>query len=151
MHRSAASRTSSAKPFHPHMPITRSPTPNPLTPDPTATTSPATSAPGAKGGAGLNWYSPLMMSTSGKFTPAARTPIFTCPAPGDSDGTSSSTSFSGGPYSLHSIAFIAGLLVGGELTHNLNCARLLRPSRKPRRLGMLLWLIRRGLITLERS
>src|SRR5882672_7601636 len=51
-----------------------------------------------------------MISTSGKLTPAARTRIFTCPSPAGSEGTSSSTSLEGGPYSLHNTAFMRRLL-----------------------------------------
>ena len=47
-----------------------------------------------------------MISVSGKFTPAALTLTTTWPLPGFSAGTSSTTSFSGGPSSLHSTAFI---------------------------------------------
>src|SRR5216684_6664352 len=45
-----------------------------------------------------------MMRTSGKFTLAAFTDTTTSPGPGVGDGTSSTTSDSGGPYCLHRTA-----------------------------------------------
>ena len=79
--RSREMTTSSANPFHPHMPITRSPPEKSVTSAPTSMTSPATSPPGAKGNGGLNWYLFSMMSRSGKFTPAARTRMRTSVGP----------------------------------------------------------------------
>src|SRR5712691_5956418 len=99
-------RTSSAKPPQPMNAITRSPTFTESMPSPTSLTMPATSPPGAKGIGGLNWYLPWMMRVSGKFTPQAFTPTTTCPIPGLSVSTSSSTRLSGGPYSLHNTAFM---------------------------------------------
>src|SRR5689334_1326179 len=49
-----------------------------------------------------------MMSVSGKLTPHALTSTTAWPAPARGDGTSSSTSASGGPKVLHTIAFMAG-------------------------------------------
>ncbi len=52
--------------------ITRSPAANPL-PSGASRTVPATSTPGTNGTGGFIWYSPRLMSTSGKLTPAAAT------------------------------------------------------------------------------
>src|SRR6185295_1278779 len=71
---------------------TRSPGFSPLTPGPTALTTPAASPPGMNGGSGLNWYFPWERSTSGKFTPAAWTEIWTSPSPGRGDSTSTTRS-----------------------------------------------------------
>jgi len=57
-----------------------------------------------------------MISVSGKFTPAAFTLTTTCPLPAFSEGTSSTTSFSGGPNSLHSTAFICSRLISSDHT-----------------------------------
>src|SRR5258706_13372140 len=46
-----------------------------------------------------------MMSTSGKFTLAAFTVMTASPGPARGDGTSSTTSDSGGPNCLHTTAF----------------------------------------------
>ena len=40
------------------------------TPSPQASTTPATSIPSVKGGAGMSWYSPRIISKSAKFRPA---------------------------------------------------------------------------------
>src|SRR5436189_4397459 len=50
-----------------------------------------------------------MRRTSGKFTPLAFTETKSCPLPGAGDGTSSTTSESGGPQFLHSTAFMRAL------------------------------------------
>src|SRR5437879_11075153 len=89
--------------------ITRSPGMKPCTPSPTCLTTPAISLPGEKGSSGLNWYLFWMRRTSGKFTPLALTETRSCPLPGAGDGTSSTTSESGGPQSLHSTAFMRAL------------------------------------------
>src|SRR5258707_331016 len=89
--------------------ITRSPGMKPCTPSPTCLTTPAISLPGEKGSSGLNWYLFWMSRTSGKFTPLAFTEIRTCPLPGLGEGTSSTTSASGGPHSLHSTALMRDL------------------------------------------
>ena len=65
MQRPAASAIFSAMPPQPVEPITRSPTFRVVTPGPTLSITPATSPPGAKGRAGLNWYLSSMISTSG--------------------------------------------------------------------------------------
>src|SRR3954469_17405153 len=68
---------------------TRSPGATRVTPAPTSRTTPAHSAPGENGKVGLNWYIPRDSSTSGKFTPLARTSIRTWPAPTLGSGSSS--------------------------------------------------------------
>src|SRR5882724_8158838 len=90
--------------------ITRSPGMKPCTPSPTCLTTPAISLPGEKGSSGLNWYLFWMRRTSGKFTPLAFTETRSCPLPGAGDGTSSTTSESGGPQSLHSTALMRAFL-----------------------------------------
>src|SRR5438105_6541072 len=102
--------------------ITRSPGMKPCTPSPTCLTTPAISLPGEKGRSGLNWYLLWMRRTSGKFTPLAFTDTRSCPLPGFGEGTSSTTSASGGPQFLHSTAFM-GDLSGFPGIHQ---ARLLR-------------------------
>ena len=77
--------------------MTRSPGANRVTEAPTSTTSPATSAPGANGMSGLNWYLPSMISRSGKLTPAARTRMRTPPSSSAGGSISSHTRLSGGP------------------------------------------------------
>src|SRR5216684_9297677 len=89
--------------------ITRSPGMKPCTPSPTCLTTPAISLPGEKGSSGLNWYLFWMRRTSGKFTPLAFTETRSCPLSGLGEGTSSTTSASGGPQSLHSTAFMRDL------------------------------------------
>src|SRR2546423_10638937 len=89
--------------------ITRSPGMKPCTPSPTCRTTPAISLPGEKGNSGLNWYLFWMRRTSGKFTPLAFTDTRSCPLPGAGEGTSSTTSESGGPQFLHSTAFMRDL------------------------------------------
>ena len=106
---SAGAVTSSAKQPMPAYAITGSPGFTWVTPAPTAITSPAASEPGVNGSAGCIWYFFWMISTSGKLTPAAFTRTRTSPGPGSFAGTSSTTSVSAGPHSLHSTAFI-GLL-----------------------------------------
>src|SRR5258706_4215641 len=71
--------------------------------------SPAISLPGEKGSSSLNWYLCWMRRTSGKFTPLAFTETRSCPLSGLGEGTSSTTSASGGPQSLHSTAFMRDL------------------------------------------
>jgi hypothetical protein len=61
---------------------TRSPTASSVTSAPTSVTTPAHSLPGTNGGSARCWYSPRVMSTSGKFTDAARTSMRTPPGPG---------------------------------------------------------------------
>ena len=90
--------------------ITLSPGLTFVTPAPTSFTTPASSLPGEKGSGGLNWYLFWMISTSGKLTLAALTLITTSPAPALGEGTSSSTSDSGGPNCLQSNAFNENLL-----------------------------------------
>src|SRR5438105_13381836 len=102
--------------------ITRSPGMKPCTPSPTCLTTPAISLPGEKGRSGLNWYLLWMRRTSGKFTPLAFTDTRSCPLPGFGEGTSSTTSASGGPQFLHSTAFMRDL--SGFPGHHK--ARLLR-------------------------
>src|SRR5882762_2468816 len=89
--------------------ITRSPGMKPCTPSPACLTTPAISLPGEKGSSGLNWYLFWMRRTSGKFTPLAFTDTKSCPLPGFGEGTSSTTSASGGPHVLHSTAFMRAL------------------------------------------
>src|SRR3977135_1853202 len=89
--------------------ITRSPGMKPCTPSPTCLTTPAISLPGEKGSSGLNWYLFWMRRTSGKFTPLAFTETRSCPLSGLGEATSSPTSASGGPQSLHSTAFMRDL------------------------------------------
>ena len=55
------------------VPNTRSPAATVSTPSPTASTTPANSLPGTNGAGTLIWYSFAQISTSGKFTDAART------------------------------------------------------------------------------
>src|SRR3990170_1632903 len=81
----------------------------PCTPAPTSFTTPASSLPGENGSGGLNWYLFWMMSTSGKLRLAAFTEITASPGPARGEGTSSTTSESGGPNCLQSTAFIVGL------------------------------------------
>src|SRR6266481_7122475 len=104
--RLASTASSSANPPQPVEPITRSPTLRRSTPSPSAVTTPATSPPGANGSGGRNWYLFWMMRTSGKLTPHARTASTTSPCPAVGDGNSSTTSESGGPYSLQRTAFM---------------------------------------------
>ena len=52
--------------------MTRSPVAKPLSGG-AWRTIPATSTPGTKGTGGFIWYSPRLISTSGKLTPAAAT------------------------------------------------------------------------------
>ena len=59
------------------------------------------------GSAGLTWYLPWMVNTSGKFTPAALTLITTSPGAGTRSGRSSTTRLSGSPHALHTTAFIS--------------------------------------------
>src|SRR5439155_9466533 len=54
----------------------------------------------------FTWYLFCMISTSGKFTPAALTEMTASPWRAVGGGTSSTTSESGGPYDLHNTAFI---------------------------------------------
>src|SRR3954453_2039148 len=61
----------------------------PATRSPVSTRVPATSLPGTNGSSGFIWYSPRLISTSGKFTPAMCTSTRT-PAPGSGSGTSTS-------------------------------------------------------------
>src|SRR5882724_7380 len=86
--------------------MTQSPGRTVVTPGPTSFTTPASSLPGENGSGGLNWYLFWMMSTSGKFTLAAFTVTTTSPAPALGDGSSSTTSDSGGPNCLQRTAFI---------------------------------------------
>src|SRR5436189_4042669 len=86
--------------------MTRSPGRHWLTSAPTALTTPASSLPGENGSGGLNWYLFWMMSTSGKLTLAAFTVTTTSPAPGFGEGSSSTTSDSGGPNCLQRTAFM---------------------------------------------
>ena len=86
--------------------MTRSPGLNAVTPSPTSFTMPASSLPGENGSGGLNWYLFWMIRTSGKLTLAAFTEITTSPGPGMGEGSSSTTSDSGGPYCLQRTAFI---------------------------------------------
>ena len=88
------------------MPITRSPTAQPVTPSPTAAIVPAISLPGENGRAGLNWYMSRMISVSGKLIEQAFTATITCPGPGVGSGRSSSTSVSGPPAAWLRKAFI---------------------------------------------
>jgi len=103
--RTASVFTSSANAPKAVKAITLSPGFTLLTPAPTSFTTPASSLPGEKGSGGLNWYLFWMISTSGKFTLAALMPMTTSPAPALGEGTSSSTSDSGGPNCLQSRAF----------------------------------------------
>src|SRR3954466_16004730 len=86
--------------------MTRSPAFQPLTPAPTSLTTPASSLPGEKGSGGLNWYLFWMMRTSGKLTLAALTVSTTSPGPARGDGSSSTSSESGGSNCLQTTAFI---------------------------------------------
>src|SRR5204862_2563233 len=86
--------------------MTRSPGRTLVTPAPTSFTTPASSLPGENGSGGLNWYLFWMMSTSGKLTLAAFTVTTTSPAPGFGEGSSSTTSDSGGPNCLQRTAFM---------------------------------------------
>src|SRR5581483_1329834 len=99
--------TSSANPPAPHMAMTRSPTLTLLTSAPNCDTTPATSAPGENGNGGLNWYSPLIISTAGKLIPAAFTWMRTPAGNSGGPSISSTTSDSGGPYALHNTALMA--------------------------------------------
>ena len=92
----------------PHVDVaaTRWPGWNCVTPSPSSRISPASSNPGEKGNGGLTWYLPAIIRISGKLTPQARIPIRISPPAGVGAATSSRTSDSGGPYSLHSKAFI---------------------------------------------
>src|SRR3954453_11152840 len=87
--------------------MTRSPLCQPVTPAPTSFTTPASSLPGENGSGGLNWYLFWMMRKSGKLTLPAFTETTTSPGPAFGDGSSSTTSDSGGPYCLQTTAFIA--------------------------------------------
>ena len=58
------------------------------------------------GGVAFTWYLFWMMSTSGKLTLAAFTEPTTSPGPGRGEGTSSTTSVSGGPNCLQITAFM---------------------------------------------
>jgi hypothetical protein len=70
----------STRPPQPGTAMTRSPLKMPFTPSPTASTTPETSAPGAKGRTGLNWYLSSMIRVSGKLMPTALTSMTTSPA-----------------------------------------------------------------------
>src|SRR2546422_27109 len=72
---------------------------------PISFTTPANSLPGENGSGGLNWYLFWMMSTSGKLTLAALTDTTASPGPARGEGSSSTTSVSGGPYCLQRTAF----------------------------------------------
>src|SRR3954452_17370825 len=111
----ALTATFSASPPKPVDASTRSPMLTPVTPSPSALTVPATSAPGEKGSGGLNWYMFWIIRTSGKLTAQACTSTTTCPAAGVGSSTSSNTSDSGGPNSLHRTAFTAGAGPAGPL------------------------------------
>src|SRR3954454_20303731 len=106
MRRNASVFASSANAPCPVKAITLSPGLKPATPLPISFTTPASSLPGENGSGGLNWYLFWMISTSGKLTLAALTDTTTSPAPAFSDGTSSTTSDSGGPNCLQTTAFI---------------------------------------------
>src|SRR4051812_35359171 len=106
--RRASVLTSSANAPYVVNAITRSPGLVLVTPSPTALTTPATSLPGENGSGGFTWYLSWMISTSGKFTLAALTEMTTSPAPGCGEGTSSTTSDSGGPNRLQRTARIIG-------------------------------------------
>src|SRR3954465_2842050 len=87
--------------------MTWAPLRQPLTSAPTSFTTPASSLPGENGSGGLNWYLFWMMRKSGKLTLAPLTETTTSPGPALGEGSSSTTSDSGGPYCLQSTAFIA--------------------------------------------
>ena len=70
---SAGNTTSSANAPTIVVPKTRSPVAKVSTPSATSTTTPANSLPGTNGGGTLSWYWLATISTSGKFTAAART------------------------------------------------------------------------------
>src|SRR6476619_104147 len=99
--------TSSANAPCPVIAITGSPGFQRVTPSPTDLTTPASSLPGENGSGGFTWYLFWMISTSGKLTLAVLTETTTSPGPATGDGTSSTTSESGGPYALQSTAFTA--------------------------------------------
>src|SRR4051812_45940069 len=61
----------------------------PSTRCPVPTISPVSSTPGVYGRGGFSWYMPIAMSTSGKFSAAARTSTSTWPSPGVGWSTSS--------------------------------------------------------------
>src|SRR6476660_6506272 len=103
--------TSSANAPYPVIAITGSPGFQRVTPSPTDLTMPASSLPGENGSGGFSWYLFWMISTSGKLTLAVLTEPTTSPGPGTGDGTSSTTSESGGPYALHSTAFMKRVLL----------------------------------------
>src|SRR5215472_7781176 len=73
---------------------------------------------------GLNWYSPWMISVSGKFTPQAFTLMTTWPLPGLSGSISSITRLSGDPYALHNTAFnlciLLGKITGFSIAYHIN-------------------------------
>ena len=70
-----------------------------VTPAPTADTTPAGSLPGMNGSVGLNWYLPLIITRSTKFTAVARTSSSTSPGLASGLGMSPSDAFSIGPNS----------------------------------------------------
>src|SRR5688572_19516737 len=94
------------------MAITRSPTATPVTSAPHSLITPATSNPGEHGGSGRIWYLPSLIRLSGKLIAAALTVTTTWPAAARGDGTSSTTSVSGGPNFLRRSARIVGGLSG---------------------------------------
>src|SRR3954454_23222910 len=100
----AGAATFSAKPPHPGLAMTRSPTATSVTPGPSALTTPATSAPGENGSGGLNWYMSWIIRTSGKLMAQAWMSMTIWPSPATGSSTSSSTSDSGGPKVLHKTA-----------------------------------------------
>src|SRR5580765_7226225 len=108
--RGASTTTSSAYAPVPVSAITRSPGFNPRTLAPTSATVPAASMPGVNGNAGFSWYCPAISSRSAKLMPTACTAIRTAPSLIAGEGTSSITSFSGPPHSLHNTARIGSLL-----------------------------------------
>ncbi len=119
------SSTTASEPVSPMIPVTASPTVNPLTPGPTSVMTPAPSAPNSA----APGYMPNATNTSRKFTPVAATATRTCAAVSSAGGQGCATRSSSVPASPAASRHSPGGSAKAETSAGASRAAYASPAR----------------------